>query len=232
MRQRVDWGALYAALEAKRDSQRRSWRVIANELDVSPSVFTRLAHGHTADVDTFLTLSAWLGVPAETFVEGDEQRAPDSEATLAVIASSLRADRALKPRNAEAIETVLRAAYDHLADDPAKNGDEPLEAVPRKVAGRGTPVEHVVPLDEVHAGRRLERSDEQLEDTTLRQTSTRRSRSNVASDEDESVVEFVRQSQSPLVFVLESPVPPQYVRPAEFRRAKDRPLLASEEQHS
>ncbi|MEJ7567754.1 MAG: hypothetical protein WKF41_05760 [Gaiellaceae bacterium] len=109
-------GALYAALDSKRRTEEMSWRDLAGEIDVSPSVFTRMAQGRRPDVDTFLTLVGWLGIAAERFTAGDAPTEAEAEETVAVISTYLRADRALKPKSAEAIETILRAAYDQLAE--------------------------------------------------------------------------------------------------------------------
>lgn len=116
MKRQIDVGALYAALESKREADGRSWRDIATELDVSPSTFTRLGQGKGTDVNTFVTLAGWLGVPTEHFISGEA--APAEDETLEAISSYLRADRNLKPRSAQAIETVLRAAYEQLAEPP------------------------------------------------------------------------------------------------------------------
>jgi hypothetical protein len=118
MKRHIDVGALYAALEAKREAEGRPWRAIATELDLAPSTFTRLGHGKGVDVDTFVTLTGWLGASPDDFVLGEKPSRDESEATLEVISSYLRADRNLKPRSAQAIETVLRAAYEQLSEQP------------------------------------------------------------------------------------------------------------------
>lgn len=117
MRRQINVGALYGALDAKRRSEGLSWRDLAGELEVSPSVFTRMAQGSRPDVDTFLTSVDWLGLAAERFTEGEDSPSEaEAEETVAVISTYLRADRALKPKSAEAIETILRAAYEQLAE--------------------------------------------------------------------------------------------------------------------
>jgi transcriptional regulator with XRE-family HTH domain len=116
MRRQINVGALYGALDAKRTNEGMSWRELGAALDVSPSVFTRMAQGRRPDVDTFLTLVGWLGVAAERFTDGDAPSAEEAEETVAVISTYLRADRTLKPKSAEAIETILRAAYEQLAE--------------------------------------------------------------------------------------------------------------------
>jgi hypothetical protein len=118
MKRHIDNGVLYAALELKREEVGRSWRDIAKELDVSPSTFSRLSKGSGVDTDTFVTLTGWLGVAPESFVVGEKASPERSEETMSIISSYLRADRNLKPRSAAAIETVLRAAYAQLSEQP------------------------------------------------------------------------------------------------------------------
>lgn len=106
-RRRLNVSALYSALNSKREAEQKSWREVAREVLVTHSVFTRLSQGHKPDVDTFLTLTAWLDIAPEQFVDGPET-APPSEETVEVIARYLRADRALKPKVRRAFEDLLR----------------------------------------------------------------------------------------------------------------------------
>ena len=120
-RRQLDTIALLGALEAKKEEEGRSWRDIARELGIDHSTFTRLGRGQRPDVDTLVALTDWLRVPLDTFVAGEAPR-DERQETLAAIATYLRADKALKPRSAQAIESVLRAAYDQLAEpgEPAR----------------------------------------------------------------------------------------------------------------
>ncbi len=115
----VDVGALYAALDQQRRQQDLTWRKLAKGIGVSPSTFTRMAQGGHPDVETFVALCSWLGIPAESFArdgsDGDDKQ--EDINTLAVISTHLRADRRLSPKSAEAIEEIVRAAYERLKDE-------------------------------------------------------------------------------------------------------------------
>ncbi|WP_206326262.1 helix-turn-helix domain-containing protein [Streptomyces gossypiisoli] len=67
-RTRVNVSALYAALDAARTKRELSWRQLAAAVGVSPSTMTRMANGNRPDVDAFVALVRWLGMPAETFM--------------------------------------------------------------------------------------------------------------------------------------------------------------------
>src|SRR2546421_722722 len=119
----LDTTALLGALEAKKDEEGRSWRDIARELGIDHSTFTRLGRGQRPDVDTLVALTDWIGVGLDTFVAGEAPR-DERQETLAAISTYLRADKALKPRSAQAIESVLRAAYDQLAEPESTPSSE------------------------------------------------------------------------------------------------------------
>ena len=110
----VDVEALYAALDQKRQALGLSWRDLDQELDVSPSTFTRMAQGRRPDVDTFATMLRWLGMPADTFMRsvrsGEEEPEP-----LAMISSYLRSAKNIRPEDAEALEEILQVAFRRLA---------------------------------------------------------------------------------------------------------------------
>jgi len=113
----VNVAALFATVDSKRSAGELSWRELASELEIHASVFTRMGQGSQPDADTLVTIADWLGVDLSRFVEGEgEKGRPITEDTVAVISTYLRADRALKPKSADAIEAVLRAAYEQFAE--------------------------------------------------------------------------------------------------------------------
>jgi transcriptional regulator with XRE-family HTH domain len=106
----LDIAAFYAALDAKRTAAQRSWREVARELELSASTFSRLAQGKRPDVDTFVTLVQWLGMPAETFIRSAHQT-PHEPETLVAIATHLQADRQLSPDAATSLQQLVQVAY-------------------------------------------------------------------------------------------------------------------------
>ena len=110
----VDVGALYSDLDRKRKLEQLSWREVAARLDISASTFTRMAQGARPDVDAFATLLRWLGQPAATYMrsEGDaDDITGDQHDDLQAIGSLLRSSRKMKPHQAEALESIIQAAY-------------------------------------------------------------------------------------------------------------------------
>lgn len=122
MNNKVDVTSLHAALDQRRQTEGLSWRQLAKKLGISPSTLSRMAQGHKPDVDSFATIIRWLGVPAERFFDGAPPPKDDA-ATLAMVSSHLRASKKLSKESAQALEQIIRAAYDALKDPDG--GDVP-----------------------------------------------------------------------------------------------------------
>lgn len=138
MKRQLDIQALYAAVESKKSEFDLSWRQLASDLDLGDhTVFTRMSKGQVPETNTLLTLTGWLGMPLDEFAHGDVV-APDSRRhTLEAIQSFLRADKGLAPESASAIYSVMRAAYDQLADhevEAAVMVADPADARPTEAA--------------------------------------------------------------------------------------------------
>jgi len=110
----IDIPALYVALDARRNKEGMSWRDLARELELSASIFTRLAQGCAPEMASYARMTNWLGVSMDDFVEREKPSESEAEDTVEAIATYLRADKALKPESAQAIETIVRAAYEEM----------------------------------------------------------------------------------------------------------------------
>jgi transcriptional regulator with XRE-family HTH domain len=117
MNRLFDIPALYVALDSRRNKEGMSWRDLAGELNLSPSIFTRLAQGSQPEVTSYVKMTSWLGVSMDDFVERKKPSESEARDTVEAIASYLRADKALKPESARAIETIVRAAYEEMAEE-------------------------------------------------------------------------------------------------------------------
>ena len=113
----IDVEALYAALDSKRKGARTSWRDVARALDISPSTFSRMAHGRRPDVDTFATLLRWLDMPAEPFMRSKTDGAEKEPDPFAMVSSYLRSSRNISAEEAEALEDIFQAAYRRLVKE-------------------------------------------------------------------------------------------------------------------
>ena len=113
---RIDVQGLYAALDAERSARGLSWRQLAKEIGVSPSLLSRLSNDLRPDADGFATLVRWLNMPAEQFmvdldVAPRSQTEPDLVTQLAPL---LRARQDLDKRDIASLEDVIRATVRHV----------------------------------------------------------------------------------------------------------------------
>ncbi|GAB3584303.1 helix-turn-helix domain-containing protein [Amycolatopsis endophytica] len=120
---RLDTNRLYATLDAERELRGLSWRQLAAEAGVSASLVSRMGNGHRPDLDGFIALVQWLGMPAETFMlwpQGmpDTRRRPSLEAQLAPL---LRAEAELDEGDRQHLLDVVGLTMRHIR---AKNTKE------------------------------------------------------------------------------------------------------------
>lgn len=108
-RTRVDVAALYGALNAARESQGLSWRQLAKEIGVSPSMLSRLSNGDRPDADGFATLVTWLGMPAEKFMTATNDSPRTEPELMTQLAPLLRARADLTEADVIYLEEVIKA---------------------------------------------------------------------------------------------------------------------------
>jgi transcriptional regulator with XRE-family HTH domain len=109
-----DAEAFYAALDAERESRKKTWKQVAREAGISASTLTRMAQGKRPDVDSLAALVSWSGLRSDDYMVRAEG-APDAPDPITQVVVYLRADAQLSPQAAHAIEQVLRATYNALA---------------------------------------------------------------------------------------------------------------------
>jgi transcriptional regulator with XRE-family HTH domain len=125
---KIDVESLYAALDAERIARGLSWRQLAKEVGVSPSLLSRLGNEQRPDADGFATLVRWLNIPAEMFmVDADNQPADRSEPDLVTqLAPLLRARQDLDKQDVAYLEEVIRATIRHV--QASRDGSDDREA--------------------------------------------------------------------------------------------------------
>lgn len=110
----LDIERLASLVRSKRGS--RGLREAAQEIgNVSPSTISRVENGKTPDMDTFLALCNWLEIPAAELIKNTE----DEEVldTPEAITIQLRADKKLDPAIANALASLVKAAYKDLSQN-------------------------------------------------------------------------------------------------------------------
>lgn len=106
----IDVEGLFAALNAAREARGSSWRALAKEIGVSPSLLSRLGNGLKPDADSFATLVRWLGLSAEQFFVDPKDQADRPEPELmAQLAPLLRARHDLTKADVDYLEEIIAA---------------------------------------------------------------------------------------------------------------------------
>ena len=104
--------AFYRALETTAAVRSKNWKQVAAETGVSASTLARMAQGRKPDAASLAALSAWAGLNPSDFVDAPYRaKRPES---MAQISTLLRADPNLDSHAAEAVEAIVRTAYELL----------------------------------------------------------------------------------------------------------------------
>lgn len=109
---RFDAGGFYAALDSERQARRLTWKQVASEADVAASTLTRMGQGRRPDVDGLASLAGWAGIDVQLFYRTPHQS--KTAEPLTQITALLRADKNLSGESAQALESMLKSAYEHM----------------------------------------------------------------------------------------------------------------------
>jgi transcriptional regulator with XRE-family HTH domain len=104
--------AFYRALESTVTARSKNWKQVSIETGVSTSTLARMAQGRRPDAASLAALSAWAGLNPSDFVDAPYKSAHAEP--MAQISTLLRTDPNLDLESAEAVEAIVRAAYERL----------------------------------------------------------------------------------------------------------------------
>ena len=107
-----DSQGFYRALEAVVQARDLTWKQVAKETGVGASTLTRMSQGRQPDAASLAALSAWAGLNPSDFVEA-AYKMPREE-SIGQISTLLRSDPNLDANSAEALEAIVRTAYERL----------------------------------------------------------------------------------------------------------------------
>jgi len=107
-----DGEAFFRALEATAEARSKNWKQVASETSVSTSTLARMAQGRKPDAASLAVLSAWAGLNPSDFVSG-QFKAPHPE-PMVQISKLLRSDPNLGEQAADAMDAIVKAAYEQL----------------------------------------------------------------------------------------------------------------------
>ena len=104
--------AFYRALETVVAVRRVTWKQVAAETRISASTLARMANGRKPDAASLAALSAWAGLNPSDFVQAPyKSKQPEP---ISKISALLNSDPNLDKKGAEAMASIVRAAYERL----------------------------------------------------------------------------------------------------------------------
>ena len=107
-----DGEAFYRALDATVSARSKSWKQVAADTGVSASTLTRMAQGRRPDAASLAALSAWASLNPSDFVSAPYKGSrPEA---MAQVSTLLRSDPNLDTQSADALEAIVRTAYERL----------------------------------------------------------------------------------------------------------------------
>lgn len=102
----------YRALEAAVSARSKTWKQVAHETGISASTLTRMSQGRSPDAASLAALSAWAGINPSDFVHAPYRK--KRPVAISEISTLLRNDPHLDKGAADALEAIIRTAYERL----------------------------------------------------------------------------------------------------------------------
>jgi transcriptional regulator with XRE-family HTH domain len=110
MIENFDFTSFQRALAATVAARGVSWKSVSEETGVSQSTLSRMATGRQPDAASLTAIAAWSGLnPVDFFGSKPQPTEP-----MAMVSTLLRSDPRLDDQGAEALEAIIRAAYERF----------------------------------------------------------------------------------------------------------------------
>ena len=113
-RPQFDFPAFYKALSATVAARDLTWKTVSEQTGVSQSTLSRMSSGRQPDAVSLTALAAWSGINPVDF-SATPRRPRES---IAVVGRLLRQDPTLDEAGADALEAIIRTAYENLRRRP------------------------------------------------------------------------------------------------------------------
>ena len=109
-RMNFDFFRFYKALSATVTARNTNWKTVSEQTGVSQSTLSRMSKGRKPDAASLTALSAWSGINPIDFTTTPK----NNPEPVAMISRLLRADPNLDDDAADALEAIIKTAYDSL----------------------------------------------------------------------------------------------------------------------
>ena len=109
-RQQFDFLGFYKALSATVAARNTTWKAVSEQTGISQTTLSRMSKNRQPDAESLTALSAWSGLNPVDFMTGPKH---DRE-PIAMVNKLLREDSNLDSAGADALEAIIKAAYDRF----------------------------------------------------------------------------------------------------------------------
>lgn len=109
-RAQFDFPSFYAALSATVKARDTTWKAVSEQTGVSQTTLSRMSNGRQPDAASLTALSAWSGLDPVEFMSAPRR----AREPIAMVSKLLREDPNLDHAGADALETIITAAYDRF----------------------------------------------------------------------------------------------------------------------
>ena len=109
-RARFDFPSFYAALSATVKARDTTCKAVSEQTGVSQTTLSRMSNGRQPDAASLTALSAWSGLDPVDFMSAPRR----AREPIAMVSKLLREDPNLDRAGADALETIITAAYDRF----------------------------------------------------------------------------------------------------------------------
>ena len=113
-RPQFDFPAFYNALSATVSARDTNWKTVSEQTGVSQSTLSRMSKGRQPDAASLTALAAWSGINPVDFTAARKRR----RESIATVSRLLRQDPGLDDAGADALEAIIKTAYESLKRRP------------------------------------------------------------------------------------------------------------------
>ena len=105
-----DFEGFYKTLSATVQARNTNWKAVSEQTGISQTTLSRMSKGRQPNAESLTALSAWSGLNPADFMAGPKfNREP-----IAMVTKLLRDDPNLDDAGADALEAIIKAAYDRF----------------------------------------------------------------------------------------------------------------------
>ncbi|MCY4611582.1 MAG: helix-turn-helix domain-containing protein [Gammaproteobacteria bacterium] len=110
-RSQFDFDGFYKALSATVKARNTNWKTVSERTGISQTTLSRMSKGRQPDAESLTALSAWSGLNPVDFLTDTPKQASEP---IAMMTKLLREDPDLDHASTEALEAIIKAAYDRF----------------------------------------------------------------------------------------------------------------------